>query len=79
MTDTAFVTAFLEDVRAQAQQGMVPADDALRLLAIAQGVLDLADGWEDKATTQYAAVRQCADELRRRVERELLGEGESDA
>jgi hypothetical protein len=75
--DTAFVTAFLADVRAQADQGMVPSDDVLVLLRIAAGVLDLAGEWEGQASNKYAAVRLCADELRARVERELLGEGES--
>lgn len=75
MADTSFVTAFLADVRAQADQGMVPSDDVLVLLRIAAGVLDLVGEWEGQASNKYAAVRLCADELRARVERELLGEG----
>jgi hypothetical protein len=79
MPETAFVSAFLADVRAQADQGMVPSDDVLVLLRITQGVLDLAGEWEGQASNKYAAVRLCADELRATVERELLGEGEPDA
>jgi hypothetical protein len=78
MPETAFVSAFLADVRAQADQGMVPSDDVLVLLRITQGVLDLAGDWEATQGTPYSARRGCADELRARVEREMLGEGEGD-
>ena len=82
MTQPEDLTAFLADVRMQAEDHhLVPGADALRLVAALEEVLELAGKLEPQAPAASALeedrmwIRQeCAGMIREAISRALLGE-----
>lgn len=68
------IPAALRAIRSELEVSGATYADESRLLRLAEGAQDLVDRWNRQSTTDYDATAQCARELRRVLEENLLGE-----